>query len=116
MEHKLAEQHDSEIFKLNEEILHLRKIIDEEQSGAKDHENYLNMKLTEIKNLHQDLDNLKEVINQKDEEITKLKTGLDALAQVSDDLNSKFIETSKELNKKNLMYDRLVAVYEIAKA
>ena len=76
----------------------------------------MNLKLTEIANLHKDIDSLKIEIKKKDEDLQKMETGLDALAQVSEEQNANRIEISKELKKKNLMYDRLVTEYETAKA
>ena len=112
----LKDRHEAELFNLNEELLSMKKLLDEENSSAKDHEAYLNLKLTEIANLHKEIGSLKKELEEKDTELTKVKTGLDALAQVTEEQNDKFIEISKELNKKNLMYDRLVSEYEIAKA
>ena len=107
---------EAEINQLNEELLSLRKALDEESSSTKDHETYLNLKLAEIAQLHKEIASLKSEISSKDQELTQVKTGLEALAQVTEEQNNEKIQLMKEHNKKNLMYDRLVTEYESAKA
>ena len=112
----LKGRQDEEVYQLKDEIVSLKKALDEEASSTKDHETYLNLKLTEIANLHKEINAYKESNNENLEKIQKLETGLDALAQVSEEQNTDRISISKELKKKNLMYDRLLTEYESAKA
>ena len=62
-----------------------RKALEEESETAKNHEKYLNLKLGEIATLMKQIDNLERQLNDKNEEIEKLQTGLDAVAQVTDE-------------------------------
>ena len=51
----LKDRQDEEVRQLKEELISLKKALDEETSSTKDQETYLNLKLTEIANLHKEI-------------------------------------------------------------
>ena len=110
------ERQEEEVCQLKDEVISLKRALDEETSNIKDQETYLNLKLTEISNLHKELDALKAAAQEKDEKLINLENGVDALAQVIEENNAECISINKELKKKTLMYDRLLTEYENAKA
>ncbi len=112
----LSERYENEISQLNQELASMKNVLEEESSTTKDQETYLNMKLTEIANLHKEVSSLNDLVKEKDEELVKVKTGLNAVSVVLEETNANLIQQGKELNKKNLMYDRLVTEYELAKS
>lgn len=81
----LQVRHMREMDDVRNDLVTARKALEEESETAKNHEKYLNLKLGEIATLMKQIDNLERQLNDKNEEIEKLQTGLDAVAQVTDE-------------------------------
>ena len=81
----LQVRHEREMDDVRNDLVIARKALEEESETAKNHEKYLNLKLGEIAALLNQIAQLEKQLAEKNVEIEKLQTGLDAVAQVTDE-------------------------------
>ena len=81
----LQVRHEREMDDVRNDLVIARKALEEESETAKNHEKYLNLKLGEIASLLNQITQLEKQLTEKNVEIEKLQTGLDAVAQVTDE-------------------------------
>ena len=81
----LQVRHEREMDDVRNDLVTARKALEEESETAKNHEKYLNLKLGEIASLLNQITQLEKQLTEKNVEIEKLQTGLDAVAQVTDE-------------------------------
>jgi chromosome segregation ATPase len=117
------QQHEQEIYDLNEALNAAQKALDEEMNTSKDQQTYLNFKLTEIANLHKKIDSTQAALGQKNDELalikqnlTKTQLCLDGLTEVTVEQKVANVKVEKELRKTVMINERLVKEYEVAKA
>ena len=89
-----------------------RKALEEESETAKNHEKYLNLKLGEIAALLNQITQLEKQLTEKNVEIEKLQTGLDAVAQVTDEQSVAHIGMSlspfRTMAKIHILFQKII--------
>ena len=114
-------EHD--INDLKEALSSAQKSLDEESTTSRDQQTYLNLKLTEIANLMGQIKSyegqiqaLQEELSSTKENLVKTQLCLDGLTEVTMEQKMSHVLLEKELKQKNMINERLVKEYEIAKA
>lgn len=121
------EQHkaksDEEVSELTETIERLEKDLDEEKKTVDDQQVYLNVKLTEIANLHKQVDELRETgeaqkkeLVESEENKTKFLLCINGLTEINMEQKKELESLEKQVRKKTHINERLTQEYEKLKA